>query len=132
MSTGDELATDVRRFLLERIDAIELLEVLLVLRAGLERAFPIAEISRTLGSNAHSIEARLRALETIRLAASSEFGWRYAPADPAADDLVGRVQQAYRERRLTVINLIYAPRPNDLQLFSDAFRLRDPKKDEPR
>jgi hypothetical protein len=130
---SDEVDADVRRFIAERIDAIEQLEVLLALRAARDTALATEAISRALGSNPRSIEGRLTALAAIGLAQRVDGAWRYAPADPALDDLIARVERAYRERRLTVINLIYAPKPNDLQAFSDAFRLRPPKKreDEP-
>jgi hypothetical protein len=127
MGVNDELDPEVRRFLAERIDAIELLEVLLALRAGREAAHATEALSRALGSSPRSIEGRLAALAAIGLARRDDAGWRYAPADAARDDLIARVERAYRERRLTVINLIYAPKPNDLQAFSDAFRLRPPK-----
>jgi len=129
--TQDDLDPDVRRFIVERVDAIELLEVALALRAGRDRDHDAEGLARALGSNAASIGRRLRALEAIGIARPHGAAWRYEPA-PALDDLIGRVERAYRERRLSVINLIYAPKPNDITLFSDAFRLRDPKKEDER
>ncbi len=128
---GDDFSDDIRRFIVERLDSIELLEVMLSLRAAREDEHGADGLARALGSNPASIGKRLRTLESLGIAAVHGTAWRYAPT-PELDDLIDRVERAYRERRLSVINLIYAPRPNDITLFSDAFRLRDPRKDEPK
>ncbi len=125
---GDDLTDDLKRFISERIDSIELLEVLLALRAADSNALTVEGLSRTLGSMPRSIAGRLATLRAAGLAAEQDATWRYAPVSSELDTLVGRLERTYRERRLTVINLIYAPKPNDITLFSDAFRLRDTKK----
>jgi hypothetical protein len=53
-------------------------------------------------------------------------GWRYAPANPLLDDLAGLLEAAYRERPVSVINLIAAP-PDPVQSLADAFKFRGDK-----
>nr|MBA3847335.1 hypothetical protein [Planctomycetota bacterium] len=73
---GDDFADDLKRFITERIDSIELLEVLLAMRAERDRPHGAEALARTLGSNASSIRVRLRALEALAIAQAEGTDWR--------------------------------------------------------
>jgi hypothetical protein len=113
---------DVRRFVRTSIDSVELLHVLLLLRDNPERQWTAEELSAELRSSPHSIERRLAHLRRHRLAVSSSGLYRYA-APAKSDDLVQRLLELYRERRTTVIDAIFASRPDPLHSFSDAFKV---------
>jgi hypothetical protein len=49
--------------------------------------------------------------------------WRYRSANEAVESLAGRLEAAYRERPVWVINAI-ASRPDALKSLSDAFDMR--------
>lgn len=51
---------------------------------------------------------------------------RYAPASPILAELCERLEQAYRERPVAVINVIATP-PDPLQSLADAFKFRGDK-----
>ena len=50
--------------------------------------------------------------------------FRFAPRNPATAALVQQLATDYADRRVSVIELIYAKPPDPIQSFADAFRLR--------
>ena len=55
--------------------------------------------------------------------------YRYAAATAALDEAVQQLAVLYVQRRVTVIELIYARPPDALRGFADAFRLRKERPD---
>jgi hypothetical protein len=55
-----------------------------------------------------------------------ENGWRYAPANPVLAGFADLLERAYRERPVSIINLIAAP-PDPIQGLADAFKFRGDK-----
>lgn len=47
---------------------------------------------------------------------------RYAPASPSLEKLCDRLESAYRERPVAVVNTIASRRPDPLRGFADSFR----------
>ncbi|WP_433930478.1 hypothetical protein AB3662_41120 [Sorangium cellulosum] len=126
MSSG--LPDRVQRFLGAHISSIEELEVLLLMRRTAEREWSAAAMAREIGSSKMSIQDRFGGLASRGLLVAREDGedivYRYAPADDDTRRTIDDLAQAYKERRLSVINHIYAtPPPSDIQSFSDAFRI---------
>lgn len=52
-----------------------------------------------------------------------EDGFRYAPASPALAVLSDALQDAYRERPVSLVNMITSRRSDPLKGFADSFRL---------
>ncbi|HSO00078.1 MAG TPA: hypothetical protein VLS89_17415 [Candidatus Nanopelagicales bacterium] len=128
MGVGSGLSEAVQRFVAAYISSIELLEVLLLLRKTETREWRAADVAREIGSSMMSIRDRLASLAARRLVAAreqdDELWYRYAP-EPEIRRVVDDLAKAYKERRLTIIDLIYAkPAPSDIETFSDAFRIR--------
>jgi hypothetical protein len=117
----------VQRFVGAHITSIELLEVLLLLRRTEEREWTAAAVAREIGSSMMSIRDRLASLAARGFLIAREDGdellYRYGPEEDARPIIDG-LAAAYKERRLTIINLIYARPQSDIETFSDAFRLR--------
>lgn len=102
-------------------------EVLLLLKSNPERGWAMPEIDRELRASATAVTAALRDLERARLIVREpREGGRYSPAEPQLADLVDRLERAYRERPVSLINLI--TKPGSAQGFADAFRFRGPQK----
>jgi hypothetical protein len=59
--------------------------------------------------------------------AASPAGYQFAPAKPEWEQLTRDLAAVYKERRLTIIDLIYAGPAEKFQSFADAFRLRKEK-----
>ena len=53
-----------------------------------------------------------------------EGGVIYAPASDMLEDLSGRLEAAYRERPVAVVNAIVSSRGDALQSFANAFRFK--------
>jgi hypothetical protein len=117
----------VRRFLAAYIHSIEQLEVLIFLRAKADREWSAPELSRDLQSSVMSIQDRLSDLAArgflVVREEDSLLLYRYAPATEDVRRLVDKLVSAYKERRVTVISLIYAKPESDVESFSDAFKI---------
>jgi len=118
------LPEDVRRFIRERIDSVELLDVLALFRAAPGRPWTIDELSAELRSSPNSIDRRIAHLRRHRLIVSADDLHRYR-ASPATDAIVGRLLALYVERRTSVIDAIFSAPADPLQSFSDAFKVGD-------
>jgi hypothetical protein len=124
------LPDDVHRFLYQNIDSVEQLEVLLLLRRGLERGWTADEVARELYSHPSSILHRMASLSGRGLLRELEPAcYQYAPRSTELHDTVTRVAETYRERRVAVITLIASKPIENVRAFSDAFRFRRPKED---
>ena len=61
-------------------------------------------------------------------AAADERSYRFRPASPELGKGVEDLSSLYRERRVTVIEQIFAEPPSPIQGFADAFRIRKNEK----
>ena len=117
---------DLAAFLREHLRSVWAVELLLLLRRDPERRWRPEALVAELRASVSLVNDNLRRFERSGLAVSEEAGWRYAPAGPALADLADRLEQAYRERPVAVINLIAAP-PDPIQGLADAFKFRGDK-----
>ncbi|WP_044246280.1 hypothetical protein [Chondromyces apiculatus] len=109
------------------VSSIELLEVLLLLRQSADKEWRAEDVARVIGSSMMSIRDRLANLSARNLVAaregSDDIWYRYAPEEDLAR-VIEEVAALYKERRLTVINMIYARQAaGDIESFADAFRI---------
>jgi hypothetical protein len=124
----------VRRFLAAYVPSIAQLEVLILLRAKADREWSAPEVSGELRSSVMSVQDRLgdlasRGLLVVR-EADSLLLYRYAPATEDARRQIDKLASAYKERRLAVINLIYAKPESDVASFSEAFKISKKRGDD--
>jgi hypothetical protein len=122
----------VEKFILQHIHSVEQLEILLLLRRD-RRAWTAAEVKAELRTADDAATMRLCALlaSNIIAPAATTNAFVYAPPTPEIDAVIGELEQAYRERRVAVISLIYSKPHADLKAFSDAFRMRPPDRRDP-
>lgn len=121
------ISPEVKRFISEYIDSVELLEVLLLLRNGGKKEWSVDSVSRELRSTPDSVAKRLGDLCARRLLSKKEGAvplYHYLPETKELDSATQRLAQAYAERRATVIDLIFSKPTDALRHFSDAFKLR--------
>lgn len=132
--TDAGIPDEVRAFIAEHIDSVEQVEVLLLLRRSGDREWTADAVSDELRTNPGSAAERLADLTARRLIAPAggapeRPGYRYAPGTPALDQAVRGLDQAYAERRVSVINLIFSKPIDKIRTFADAFRLRKDGRD---
>jgi hypothetical protein len=123
------VADDVRRFIHDNINSVEQLEVLLLLRAEPHTDWNAEEVSRRLFTVPDSVSTRLEDLHALGLLKRGEGSgttaiYCYGPQDMKSDEAIAKLDRLYRERKDTVIQLIFSRPPDRIQTFSDAFRLR--------
>jgi hypothetical protein len=69
-----------------------------------------------------AVQAKQR--DALRAAGLLDESYRYRPAGPELETHVATLAQAYEQRPVTLIRLIYALRDTRIRSFADAFRLR--------
>jgi predicted ArsR family transcriptional regulator len=115
----------VKRLVRDCIDSVEQLEMLLFLRAEAEKDWTADELAGSLYIQAASARNRLESLRDEGLVAASPDKpprYRYAPKAPGLSSAVDALADAYKVRRVGVINLILEKPMDHIRSFSDAFR----------
>lgn len=108
----------------EHVRSVWALELLLVLKRDPERCWDAAALVGELRASTGLVNDNLHRFERTGLAVRDDSGcWRYRPAAPVVGQLCDRLEAAYRERPVAIVNLIAAPR-DPLQSLADAFRFR--------
>ncbi|MGA0606460.1 hypothetical protein ACO2Q0_10710 [Phenylobacterium sp. VNQ135] len=123
MSDKPELAAFVR----EHMRSVWAVELLLLLKRDPDRRWAAADLVRELRASTPLVSDNLQRFERSGLAVREDGDlWRYAPALPMLDDLAGQLELAYRERPVSIINIIATP-PDPVQGLADAFKFRGDK-----
>jgi hypothetical protein len=125
-SIVDPIPEEVKRFVEENIDSVDQLEILRILGESPEKEWNAADLAREVQTQA--IASHLAVLHGRRLIATWTRGaepfCRYGPGTPELENMMSRLLQVYRERPVTMINLVYARAKEVLRSFADAFRLK--------
>jgi hypothetical protein len=118
---------ELTAFVREHMRSVWAVELLLLLRRDAQRCWTAEDLVRELRASTNLVRDNLAAFERSGLAVCDDAGgWRYAPAGPALDGLATRLEAAYRQRPVAVINLI-ASRADPIQGLADAFKFRGDK-----
>lgn len=123
---SDRLPAPVESFIRERIGSVVELELLLTLQRESTRAWTAEEAAKSLYVAADAIRGFLSRFCAQGFCEVTGDTFRYAPRTPELAKLIADVRDSYQNRRLTVINLIYAGPVEKFQSFADAFRFRRP------
>ncbi|MFO7178436.1 MAG: hypothetical protein DIU78_007040 [Pseudomonadota bacterium] len=126
--TQSELPREVQELIAQHITSVEQLEVLLLLREHADREWSASAVSEEIRTSERSAAARLADLRTRGFLTSREdAGVTLYRFDPLTDTLrraVASLSQVYRERRYTIIDLIFSKPIDRLRVYADAFRIR--------
>jgi hypothetical protein len=117
------LSDPVRLLIARHIVSIEQLEILLLLREHGGRAWSPAEVNDRIQSSLASVSDRLADLVRRGLLRMDGEAYRY-DALVETEAIVAELAADYRDRRYSVIDLIFSKRSDKLQLFADAFRVK--------
>ena len=117
--------SDLLAFIRGSLRSVWNVELLLCLRNHQSRSWQPAELVRELRASDFVVEDGLASLRAAGLVSPDAPGtYRYLPASPELDRLVGQLEREYRQRPHAVTRAIFSG-PNDtLQTFADAFRLK--------
>jgi len=113
------------RFIQTAITAVDAAELLLLFHAQPQVALTIEEAAGKLGPGVAQVEIarHLEVFEARGLISRDALRYRYLPGSPDAE-YVARLAQAYAQRPVTLVRIIYALRDSKIQSFADAFKLR--------
>lgn len=124
---------DVQRLIDEHITSVEQLEILLLLAARREVAWTPKQVSEEIRTSTSSAVSRLEDLRAHGFLAAVNSGaddaYQFQPSSSAMRAAVEHLASIYRERRFTIIDLIFAKPIDRLRVYADAFRFRKDKPD---
>ena len=124
---ADPISSAVKTFIAQQVRSVVELECLLLLQQDAARSWTPGELGRELRIDEQWANRQMMDLAQRGLLVCDDPScarYRYAPADPAVDALVRQLASDYAERRVSVIELIYAKPSDPLQSFADAFKFR--------
>jgi hypothetical protein len=121
-----DFPADIKQFIADNIDTVAQLELLLLLRNAPARAWSAEEAGAALYAAANVIALQLADLRSKKLLAAGpqEQTFTYQPETAELSQLVDRLAEMYRERRVAVITAVYTKPVDKIRSFADAFRLR--------
>lgn len=127
---AEAIPNSVQTLLREHIQSIAQMEVLLRLRERPAVAESVPELSEKLYTPESMTLSLLEGLKLSGLVdrvEGSEPRYQYSPKSSELAQTVDQLAQLYQQRRVTIINLLYANPVKHLQDFADAFRFRKPE-----
>ncbi len=126
MASDSELPDDIVRSLDLLVDSLAALEVLVLLYRK-QRGWTLAQLNAELGIPPEAARRELERLVArglISVSQESDPTYRYRPTEAAPSADVERIADAYRERRIAVINHVASGALKRIRLLADAFRLK--------
>ena len=123
----ERIPESIRRFIIEHVNSVEALETLLLLFNAPSSEWTALEVSRKLCTSVESAAARLNELQLGKLLITSgtdPVKYQFNAGDGSLAQIVGDLEKVYKERRVSVISLIYSKPSEPLRAFAEAFRLR--------
>jgi hypothetical protein len=118
-------------FIRTAIPSVDAAEVLLLLYRDPSAVWSprqaVARLPAGIRANEADAAKYLQLFESSGLAlAAPDRGFQFHPANEALATHVRTLAQAYEERPVTLIRLIYALRDSKIRSFAEAFKLRKP------
>jgi predicted transcriptional regulator len=122
----------IKQFIFEHIDSVELLEVLLLIRAHKNSKWNADQIAQELRSSSKSVSTRLNSLVGIGLLEAlpeSKGLYQYKSASSEFETILDELNETYKIRRQAIFELIFSPLKKGRH-FANAFLVNPSKKDE--
>ena len=120
----EPLASNLLRFLMERIDSVEHLEALLLLSRSPDKWWTAPAVADELGGDTRSIGRTLDELcsqNLLDVRVAQDVLFKFAPR-PEDAPLVRALGDAYRTRRMMVLQTL-SKRVDSVRDFADAFKI---------
>ncbi|HEU4351347.1 MAG TPA: hypothetical protein VFR66_05690 [Burkholderiales bacterium] len=125
----DAFSDEFCRFLRAAVPSVDAAELLLLLDRERSRWWSATEAAAALApavpvSEADSVRYFGVFQANALVAVGPDRRVQYRPANSGLEGHVATLAQAYRERPVTLIRVIYALRDSSIQSFADAFKLK--------
>lgn len=120
-----EFSPEFCEFLQTTIPSVDAAELLLVFHSKPEARMTLDEAAARLGPGIDfgQISRHIQSFEAQGLLAREDGGYKYRPT-ARLGDLADKLSQAYTQRPVTLVRIIYALRDSSIRSFADAFKLR--------
>jgi hypothetical protein len=122
-----DFPSDVKQFIDQHIESLAQLEVLLLLHERAERQVHPGEIARRLAIMPEMSATILADLARRGFAVRKDELYRFQSPDGNAEQLINKLAETYRDRRVAVTSAIYSKPIDKVKTFAEAFRLRKEK-----
>jgi hypothetical protein len=125
--TDSGIPAEVRQLIADHIDSVLQLEVLLLLLEHPQQEFTVDEVAKELRVDVAFVTEQLANLCQRGILSCTDGNaarYRYGPRTPELGRAIEGLREAYADRRVSVITLIFAKPVDKLRSFADAFRLR--------
>jgi hypothetical protein len=127
---GIDIPPEVRQFLTGHIQSLSGLESLLLLHSSAGRGWLVADVARELRIDPKWVETELEAFCRLGLVSRGNQIpplFSYAPKSKQLESDLDLLARIYPERRVAIIQHIFAPPADAVKAFADAFDLRKGK-----
>jgi hypothetical protein len=125
------LPEELEQFIAREFRSIEHLEILLLLRNTRQKWWQEREVLDVIRSSPQSVNERLDGLCSAGYLEKSEGeprSYRYLPNNPNLAQLVDELAEAYKFRRVAVVEVIYRPRDTAASELARAFKIKRTKR----
>ena len=128
--SAEEIPQEVKNLIHDHLESVVQLESLLLLHTDPHKEWTAADVAKELRIEPAWASEQLNHLCDRGLLSCRDAGeasgviYRYGPRAPELDRAVGGLANAYADRRVSVITLIFSKPVDKLKSFSDAFKIR--------
>lgn len=121
------VSPEAQQLIIEHIHSIEQLEILLALGTNPHQFWSVRDIFKVVQSNENSIAQCLESFAKANLVTAGPDGTFRLTDNAMLIQCVAELAKAYRERHVTVIEMIYKKPDQQIRHFAAAFRWRKEK-----
>jgi predicted transcriptional regulator len=119
------ISKKAQSFIAQYIRSVEQLEIFLTLAKEPRKPLSVSQIFKQIQSSENSIADGLRRFVEEGLAVAEENSRFRIPEKPTwLMEVAAELQSLYRERRVTIIEMIYTKPAGPIESFAEAFRIR--------
>lgn len=122
---ADPISVEMQHFIAQHVQSVEQLEIFCLLSDTPQKSWSVADVFRKIQSSEKSVSECLKKFAGEKLLIAESGGmYRLSPEN---ESLAKELATAYRQRRVTIIELIYKTSATPIQDFAEAFRLKRKK-----
>jgi hypothetical protein len=123
----DLIPSDVKQFIVDKIDSVAELEGLLLLRRDPKTEWGVEQLAQRLYINRQQTEiilSRLLWQGFLAVKETTPIKYHYQPKSPKLAEMVDVVADIYSKYLVPVTNMIHSKPEIKVQQFADAFKIR--------
>lgn len=126
---NNPVSQELSRFIARYIHSVEQLEILCLVSSNPAKSWSVGEVLHEVQSAEQSISSCLKKFQEdgFLVSRKKEGMFQFSPTQPSLADSVRDLSKTYRERRVTIVEMIYKKPSDPIQDFAEAFRFKKDK-----